>query len=388
MELFDEIAVGFYAAASGAAALSAFQASIKDDRSVASLSAVAFTAMLSLNCLLNVVWLIWPTAPLWLQNLSAISLAGLTPFMWLYVDDITSRVARAWKRADIWKFWTIGLALILVGFSASLPGDVVEELTHRTGSPSILSYSYFYFGLVVQICTLVQSSYYVWQTIRRLSGLSEQLQQLFSDAVERRPTWLWFVIGLLGLNWLVTFFFNVGLLMVPSYVFGVLAFAFSISFSVWSIQQRPTFLEEDGTRNSSPDLEEPFGETSQSSVKYERSLLPEERLERIASKIAHAFTEDALHLNPGLSLSKLSKHLSIPEQHLSQTFTRRLNTSFYDYVNLYRIQTAKARLSETDELIVDIAFAVGYNSRSAFYNAFKAITGQTPSDFRVSQLVQ
>jgi AraC-like DNA-binding protein len=304
--------------------------------------------------------------------------------MWLYVDDITSRVARTWKRADLWKFWTVGLALIFVGFAASLPQDVIEALTYQKAPPSLLIYSYVYYGLFVQICILVQSSYYVWQTIRRLSGLSTQLQQLFSDAVERRPTWLWLVIGLLGLNWLVTFIFNFGLLMVPSYVFGILAFAFSISFSVWSVQQRPTFLEEDGTRNATPDLEGSFSEASQSSVKYERSLLPEERLERIASKIAHAFTEDALHLNPVLSLSKLSKHLSIPEQHLSQTFTRRLNTSFYDYVNLYRIQTAKARLKETDELIVDIAFAVGYNSRSAFYNAFRAITGQTPSDFRAT----
>jgi AraC-like DNA-binding protein len=59
-----------------------------------------------------------------------------------------------------------------------------------------------------------------------------------------------------------------------------------------------------------------------------------------------------------------------------------------NYVNLYRIETAKTRLKETDELIVDIAFAVGYNSRSAFYNAFKAITGQTPSDFRASQVAQ
>ena len=58
MELFDEIAVGFYAAACGAAALSAIQVSMKDDRSVASQSAVAFTALLSVNCILNVIWLI------------------------------------------------------------------------------------------------------------------------------------------------------------------------------------------------------------------------------------------------------------------------------------------------------------------------------------------
>ncbi len=387
MELINQIAVSFYAAASGAAALSAFQVIIKADRSVAAQSIFAFTALLSVNSLLNLTLLVWPSPPLWLQTLSAVTLAGLAPFMWFYVDDITSPVVRIWKRADIWKLWTIFLALALVLFAASLPKTVVAELTTQTQSPSALSYAFIYFGSFVQICILLQASFYVWKITTRLSGLSVQLQQLYSDAGERQPTWLWLVIALLVLSWFVTLAYNLGLIEVPEYVFGILGFAFTISFCIWSILQKPTFMEADGSRTTYPDLDELADQASNGSVKYERSLLPEDRLDRIAAKIAHAFKVDALHLNPVLSLSKLAKHLAVPEQHLSQTFTRQLKTSFYDYVNLFRIETAKAQLRETDALIIDIAFAVGYNSRSAFYNAFKSITGQTPSEFRALEQV-
>jgi len=387
MELFDEIAVSFYAAAAGAAALSAFQAAITNDRSVASQSAVAFTSYLSVNSLFNLMWLVWPSPPFWLQSLSAVTLAGLAPFMWLYVDDITAPTVRTWTQADIWKLWTIGLAFVLVLFAASLPKSVVAERTTQTQSPSALSYAYFYFGFFVQICILLQASLYVWKITKRLSGLSVQLQQLYSDASERQPTWLWMVIALLVLSWLVTLVYNLGLMVVPEYVFGILAFTFTISFCIWSILQKPTFVEPDGTRTTFPDFEELADQASGISVKYERSLLPEDRLDRIAAKIAYAFKVDALHLNPVLSLSKLAKDLAVPEHQLSQTFTRQLNTSFYDYVNSFRIETAKVQLKETDALIIDIAFAVGYNSRSAFYNAFKSITGQTPSEFRTDKRI-
>ena len=382
MELIDEIAISFYAAASGAAALCAFQAMVREHRWHASQSVLAFTSLLSANSLLNLMWLVWPSPPLWLQSLSAVALAGLAPFMWLYVDDITSPTVRTWKRTDLWKLWTIGLALILVVFAACLPPKAVDELTGKAQSASAISYAYFGFGLFVQVCILLQSSFYVWKIIKRLGGLAVPLQQLYSNARERQPNWLWSVVGLLVLSWFVTLVYNLGLVAVPEYVFGILAFTFTISFCVWSTFQKPTFEEADGTRTIYPDFDELADQKASASIKYERSLLPEDRLDRIASKIAHAFVVDALHLNPVLSLRKLAKHLAVPEQHLSQTFTRQLKTSFYDYVNSFRIEMAKTQLKETDDLIVDIAFAVGYNSRSAFYNAFKSITGQTPSEFR------
>lgn len=119
-------------------------------------------------------------------------------------------------------------------------------------------------------------------------------------------------------------------------------------------------------------------------AKYERSLLEDERLDKIALRIEAAFQRDQLHLDPALSLKKLSEKTGVSESNLSQTFTRKLAASFFDYVNRWRVEEAKARLLASDETIAAIAFDSGFNSRSAFYNAFKSVTGQTPAAFRAT----
>jgi AraC-like DNA-binding protein len=63
--------------------------------------------------------------------------------------------------------------------------------------------------------------------------------------------------------------------------------------------------------------------------------------------------------------------------------------SFFDYLNKYRVQYAMTLLGTTGQqssVILNIAFAVGFNSNSAFYAAFKKCVGQTPAQYRKTQL--
>jgi AraC-like DNA-binding protein len=59
-----------------------------------------------------------------------------------------------------------------------------------------------------------------------------------------------------------------------------------------------------------------------------------------------------------------------------------MNTNFYDYINQARVEAAKRALAASDASVLAIALEIGYNSRSAFYNAFKKHSGQTPSAYR------
>lgn len=59
---------------------------------------------------------------------------------------------------------------------------------------------------------------------------------------------------------------------------------------------------------------------------------------------------------------------------------------FFDFVNSYRVEAAKA-LIKTEEInrkytIEYIAAKSGFNSKSTFNAAFKKFTGMTPSQFR------
>jgi len=72
----------------------------------------------------------------------------------------------------------------------------------------------------------------------------------------------------------------------------------------------------------------------------------------------------------------------VSAQYLSQTLNQTLQQSFYDYINDARIAAAKQQLQHTDDSVLNIAMAVGFNARSSFYKAFKASTGLTPAQFR------
>ena len=56
-----------------------------------------------------------------------------------------------------------------------------------------------------------------------------------------------------------------------------------------------------------------------------------------------------------------------------------------DFINKYRVEEAKKKLSSRTYkqfTILAIAYEVGFNSKSAFYNAFKKFTDTTPTKFR------
>jgi len=54
-----------------------------------------------------------------------------------------------------------------------------------------------------------------------------------------------------------------------------------------------------------------------------------------------------------------------------------------DYLAHWRIQAAGRTLRSTDRTVFSVATEFGYGSESAFSNAFKRVTGQSPAKFRV-----
>ncbi len=94
---------------------------------------------------------------------------------------------------------------------------------------------------------------------------------------------------------------------------------------------------------------------------------------------------EKLFLDPQLTVSKLAIALNIPAHTLSSVINEGSGKSFNEYLNNYRIQEAAARLASTKYehfSIEGIAYDSGFNSLSAFYNAFKRVYKITPAKFR------
>jgi len=119
--------------------------------------------------------------------------------------------------------------------------------------------------------------------------------------------------------------------------------------------------------------------------KYRKSRQSAEEAQRILSKLDHAVQAEALYRETDLTLPMLAAKVGAKSNIVSQALNQTLGLSFFDYINDHRIDEAKRMLlsaDEADATILDIAYSVGFNSKSTFNAAFKKRTGQTPSEFR------
>ncbi|MFQ5636669.1 MAG: helix-turn-helix domain-containing protein [bacterium] len=119
--------------------------------------------------------------------------------------------------------------------------------------------------------------------------------------------------------------------------------------------------------------------------KYETSSLKNSELKQNKEKLIHLMEGQKPYLNPSLSLSDLANKISIPHRQLSQVINESFNQNFYDFVNTYRITECKRLLnhcSDEKKTIIEIAFEVGFNSKSTFNKAFKKHTGLTPKEYK------
>jgi AraC-like DNA-binding protein len=89
------------------------------------------------------------------------------------------------------------------------------------------------------------------------------------------------------------------------------------------------------------------------------------------------------------SLSELAHRLGESPHHVSQVINEKMSKNFFELLAFYRIDKAKKILLSDKEnklTIEEVSEMVGYNSKTAFNNAFKKITGKTPSEFRNQQI--
>ena len=121
--------------------------------------------------------------------------------------------------------------------------------------------------------------------------------------------------------------------------------------------------------------------------KYRKSSLNEEVKQRILNSIVNEFEKQEYFADNLASLSDLARRTGESPHHVSQVINEKLEKNFFELLASYRIEKAKKLLLEDKKgrlTIEEISEMVGYNSKTAFNNSFKRLTGKTPSEFRKS----
>lgn len=103
-----------------------------------------------------------------------------------------------------------------------------------------------------------------------------------------------------------------------------------------------------------------------------------------AQTLPSIIEDEALYLNPTLSIKDLAQHIGTNRTYLSDYFTNILHTTFYDYINRLRIEKQSVPLMQDhpDYTLERIASESGFQSISTFRRSFQKLKGVSPSEYR------
>ena len=118
-------------------------------------------------------------------------------------------------------------------------------------------------------------------------------------------------------------------------------------------------------------------------IRYRNSLKESHNTLIIEERLLQLMNEEKLFRSTDLTLTSLSEILLIKPHELSRILNKRFDNNFNNFINIHRIKESKNMLqNDPEKTILEIAFAVGFNSNSAFYASFSKIMNISPNEYR------
>ena len=110
----------------------------------------------------------------------------------------------------------------------------------------------------------------------------------------------------------------------------------------------------------------------------------------IAPRLASCMQEDKIYLNPKLKLGDLAAAVGTNVKYLTYYLQHSLGTSFYDYINSFRVEEACRIIREMESSgrinMTDVAIRSGFNSVSSFNRYFFKIMSVSPKAFYTDEV--
>ncbi|MBN2355352.1 helix-turn-helix transcriptional regulator [candidate division KSB1 bacterium] len=131
----------------------------------------------------------------------------------------------------------------------------------------------------------------------------------------------------------------------------------------------------------------PGSDADKGAPRYEKSGLSPQKADQILSDLKTLMQEQKPYLDSELTLNRLAEQLDVSPHNLSEVLNIHGQSTFFDFVNQYRMDHVKRELINPErkhEKILAIALDAGFNSKTSFNMIFKKHTGMTPSEYRQS----
>lgn len=119
-------------------------------------------------------------------------------------------------------------------------------------------------------------------------------------------------------------------------------------------------------------------------ARYIHEIQPRPAIQRggLSRRVHRQIVELVESENRPPSIQDLAQLTGLSRRHLSRAFKQSTGWTIYDYIERVRFNRAAAMLADTDLLIKDIAFKLGFSCSSSFSVAFRRAAGEAPKAYR------
>ena len=298
-------------------------------------------------------------------------------FIYLYASRLVSKQSQFNKKKllHLLPFVAFNVYLIIASFFPEYANEIRVENAHMNGHPPLLF-------LLFLIVTLLSGPFYFLLTLKLFRKHDINIFNNFSSTENVNLDWLRKLVVVFGIIWtaliIITFIHHVfnffSMVFCTDSLFLALS-VFVILIGYFGLQQKLVFGNE---FEKTPILTE-------EKVKYSGSTLKEDEAAQYSTQLEEYLRLEKPYLDPELTLTQLAERINISAHHLSQIINEQFQLNFFEYINQFRVEEVKSRISNPkyeSYSLLGIAMDAGFNSKSAFNRVFKKITHQTPSQFK------
>ncbi len=310
---------------------------------------------------------------LWILNSC---LLAIGPLIFLYTRCLTHPRARVVTN-DLTLFLPFLMELVVQGLFIS------ESI--RTGEMIYNVSGFFFFRIADLVAATVSITIYGAKSLKLINTHERWVIGNYSNKKDITLAWLFDLVKYLRVVWIAGMVFEISFILfrrfemyvMPAYVvlyglLGVVAYS-TYWIGLKGFQYSETVLENIDQKKES---------VENGGVYFK---LTDVELTSLANSIDQLMSSEKLYLHETLSLTMLAGYLRKDPNLISYVLNNKINKSFYDYVNEFRVAAVKSKIGDPAYAhlkIVEVAFDCGFNSKATFNRVFKKVVGQSPSSYR------
>lgn len=313
----------------------------------------------------------------------------IVPVFYIYVLNVANQL----KRKHLFHLLPGLFEFLFLFFIFLLPNDTRNKFYNVTGKA--------FFGILYTFIWPFYSVFYAILSIRLVNNYSKIIPLFYTNLNGKLLKWVKVTGYMLIVNFLIEFLaayftvfqnYRISAIYVSAITNLILIYWITINGLLQKeidlpISEYEELLLNDSSDNKNlveqvVDHHSPLNETDEPIL--EENLTNEIDLKNF-DLVIDLFEQKQVYLNKDISLFMVAEMTDLNVKEVSRLINQYAKKNFNQFVNSFRVDEAKKHLnnSEMNRLnLTGIAEKVGFNSRSAFFSAFKLQEGITPNEFK------